>query len=112
MASIHDSEQGAEAGGHEVLEGDTNELGNMMLDDLLVFQVITLARRITCISDDMIMFGQVDIEGGTETGCKTFHSNIKGKVCDLVRVTLLVVMGVFPQGTSRIWSVARVRLLS
>ena len=41
MASIQDSEQGAEAGGHEVLEGDTNKLGNMMLDELLVFQVIT-----------------------------------------------------------------------
>ena len=44
MASIHDIEQGAEAGGHEVFEGDTNEFGNMMLDELLVFQVITLAR--------------------------------------------------------------------
>ena len=41
MASIHDIEQGAEAGGHEVFEGDTNKLGNMMLDELLVFQVIT-----------------------------------------------------------------------
>ena len=40
MASIHDSEQGVEAGGQEVLEGDTNKLGNMMLDELLVFQVI------------------------------------------------------------------------
>ena len=58
------------------------------------------------------MFGQVDTEGGTEIGCETFHSNIEGKVLDLVRVTLLVVMGVFPQGTSHIWSVARVRLLS
>ena len=53
-----------------------------------------------------------DIDGGTETGCEIFHSNIEGKVWDLVRLTLLVVMGVFQQGTSRIWSVARVRLLS
>ena len=58
------------------------------------------------------MFGQVDIDGGIETGCETFHSNIAGRVLDLVRLTLLVVMGVFLQGTSHIWSVARVRLLS
>ena len=36
-----------------------------------------------------------DIDGGTETGCEIFHSNIEGKVWDLVRLTLLVVMGVF-----------------
>ena len=40
MASIHDSEQGVEAGGQEVLDGDTNKLGNMLLDELLIFQVI------------------------------------------------------------------------
>ena len=105
-------EQGAEAGGHKVFEGDTKEFGNMMLDELLVFQVITSDRRTTCTSGDKIMFGQVDTEGGTEIDCETFYSNIEGKVLDLVSVTLLVVMGVFPQGTSRIWSVARVRLLS
>ena len=44
MASIHDSEQGAKAGGHGVFEGDTNKFGNMMLDELLVFQVITSDR--------------------------------------------------------------------
>ena len=58
------------------------------------------------------MFGQVGTEGGKEIGYETFDSNIEGKVLDLVSMTLLVVMGVFPQGTSRIWSVARVRLLS
>ena len=58
------------------------------------------------------MFGQVGTEGGTEIGYETFYSNIEGKVLDLVSVTLLVMMGVFPQGTSHIWSVARVRLLS
>ena len=58
------------------------------------------------------MVCQVDIDYGRETGCEIMHSNIESKVMDLVRLTLLVVMGVFPQGTSRIWSVARVRLLS
>ena len=33
MASFHDKEQGAEAGGQEVFEGDTKEFGNMMLDE-------------------------------------------------------------------------------
>ena len=42
------------------------------------------------------MFGQVDTEGGTEIGFETSYSNIEGKVLDLVSVTLLVVMGVFP----------------
>ena len=41
------------------------------------------------------MVCQVDIDYGRETGCEIIHSNIESKVMDLVRMTLLVVMGVF-----------------